>query len=391
MARFEARILAGGRIRVLHVPAADAAAARIAVAHHGRVISVRRERGGFLFAAAINRSERYILMIRLAAMIETKVGVAEALRRLGDTFRGRVRRVAEALADAIEIGDDLPAAFERLPHAFPGPVVALVRAGCVAGNTPKALRDAAGFEQEIAEIERNFSLALLTALLNFFLAAVIMVGTSLYLNPMILNTEIFRSAGKAVDVSVIMVLSEGATMLVLSLSALLALAIGLATIGRRVAPVSCDRLISRIPVYRPIVQGRDTYITLYKMALLIRSGVALDATLGLVAESVPEGAMRRDLNAARVEVKAGRSWPQALKLLPPVDRASLIAAEDRAEISRTLNALALQYKDLYIHGLGVIVPVLKTVSVVFIGIAGAVLFGLTVMPMFELTKFISKQ
>ena len=391
MARFEARILAGGHIRVLHVPAADAAAARIAVAHHGRVISVRRERGGFLFSAAINRSERAIRMIRLAAMIVSKVGVAEALRRLGDTFRGRVRRVTDALADAIEIGDDLPGALERLPHAFPGPVVALVRAGCVAGNTPKALRDAAAFEQEVSEIERHFSFGLLTAMLNFLLAAVIMAGTSFYLTPLILSTELFRSAGKTVDVSGMMALSNVATALVLLLSALLALAIGLATVGRRLAPETCDRLISRIPVYRPIAQGRDTYIALYKMALLIRSGVAIDATLGLVAESVSPGAMRRDLSAARAEVKAGRPWPQALRLLPAADRASLIAAEDRVEISRTLNALALQYKDLYTHGLGVIVPVLKSVSVVFIGIAGVVLFGLTVMPMFELTNLIAKQ
>ncbi len=391
MARFEARILAGGRTRVLHVPAADAAAARAAVAHHGRVISIRREIGGGLFAAALGRSERYILMIRLAAMIESKVGVAEALRRLGETFRGRVRRVAGELVEAIEIGDDLPAAFERLPLAFPAPVVALVRAGCHAGNTPKALRDAAAFEQEIAEIERHFSFALLSAILNFFLAAAVMVGTTSYLNPLILNTDLIRSAGKSVDTGAMMALANGATFLVLMLSTLLVLMIGVATIGRRLAPVACDRLIAQFPVYRPIAQGRDIYITLYKLSLLIRSGVAIDGALALVAESGPPGAMRRDLGNARAEVKAGRPWAEALRLLPAVDRASLLAAEDRTEVARTLNALALQYKDLYIHGLGVIVPVLKSVSVVFLGIAGAVLFGLTVLPMFQVTSFISRQ
>ena len=390
MARFEARVLAGGRVRVLQVPAASAAEARAAVSHHGRVISVRRTGWG-LFELGLSRSERYILMIRLAAMVESKVGIAEALRQLGDTFRGRVRRVTERLVDAIEIGDDLPTAFERVPQAFPAAVVALVRAGCTAGSTPKALRDAAAFEQEIAEIEQQSSLALVTSIFNFFLAAAVMIGTSEYLEPMFRGTELFRSAGSAVDTQGMMLLAHVATIVVVVLALLLVGMVAVATIGRQIAPVACDRLISWFPFYRRIAQGRDTYIVLYKMSLLVRSGVAIDAVLSLTAESAPPGAMRRDLAAARVLVKAGRPWSEALRLLPAVDRASLMAAENRDEIARTLNAMALQYKDLYIHGLGVLVPVLKSVSVVFLGIAAVVLFGLTVIPMFQVTNFISTQ
>ena len=390
MARFEARVLAGGRVRVLQVSAASAAEARAAVSHHGRVISVRRCGWG-LFELGLSRSERYILMIRLAAMVESKVGIAEALRQLGDTFRGRVRRTTERLVDAIEIGDDLPTAFERLPQAFPAAVVALVRAGCTGGSTPKALRDAAAFEQEIAEIEQQSSLALVTSIFNFFLAAVVMVGTSEYLEPMLKGTELFRTAGSAIDTGGMMVLAHVSTIVVIGLSLLLLVMIAVATIGRQIAPVACDRLISVFPFYRRIAQGRDTYVVLYKMSLLVRSGVAIDAVLSLTAESAPPGAMRRDLAAARVLVKAGRPWSEALRLLPAVDRASLMAAEDRDEIARTLNAMALQYKDLYIHGLSVLVPVLKSVSVVFLGIAALVLFGLTVLPMFQVTNFISTQ
>ncbi len=391
MARFEARILAGGSIRVLNVPAANAEAARAAVAHRGRVISVRRQRGGGWFPVWLGRSERYILMIRLAAMIESKVGVAEALRRLGETFKGRVLRVTGELVDAIEIGDDLPTAFERLPKAFPAAVVALVRAGCYAGNTTKALRDAAAFEQEIAEIEHGFSLALITAVFNFFLAAVVMIGTSVYLGPMIRNTDLIKSAGASVDTDAVMMLSNVSTLAVMVLSTLLVVMIGVATFGRQIAPVSCDVLIAKVPYYRGVAQGRNIYITLYKLSLLIRSGVGAHAALALVAGSSPPGAMRRDLTNAGAEVKAGRPWPEALKLLPAVDRASLIAAEDRVESARTLNVLALQYKDLYIHNLNLVIPTLKSVSVVFLGIAGFVLFGLTVLPMFQVTTFISKQ
>ena len=394
MARFEARILVDGHVRTLRVPAANAASARAAVAHRGRVISIRREFGGGLFAASLSRSERHILMIRLAAMIESKIGVAEALRRLGDMFRGPLRRVAGELVDWIELGDDLPTAFERLPTAFPAALVALVRAGAVAGSTPKALRDAAAFEQEIGEIERHSNLAMVFSIFNFVLAAAIMIGTDLYIGPMIRNTELLRTAGASIDIQAIEMLAGAATITVLVLLTLLTGMIVMATVGRQVAPVACDRLISRIPIYRSVAQGRDTYIVLYKISLLLRSGVALDTTLSLAGESGATGAMGamgKDLAAARALVKAGHPWSDALRMLPAVDRASLAAAEDRVEIARTLNALAQQYKDLYIHNLNLIIPVLKSVSVVFLGIAGVVLFGLTVLPMFQVTNFISKQ
>ena len=269
MALFEAVILTGGRSRTLRVQAPDAVAARAAVAHYGRVISIRRRWGGGLFHAALTRSERYILLIRLAAMIESRVGVAEALRRLGETFRGRVGRVAGELVDAVEVGDDLPTAFERLPQAFPAPVVALIRAGCVSGSTPRALRDAAAFEQEVAGTERHFSLALLATIANFFLAAAIMVGTTQYLSPLLVNTELLHSAGAAIDVGWVSLAADISTVLVLSLSALLLMMVFIATIGRQLAPGPCDRLISWFPVYRPIALGRDLYIMLYKLSLLV--------------------------------------------------------------------------------------------------------------------------
>ena len=53
--------------------------------------------------------------------------------------------------------------------------------------------------------------------------------------------------------------------------------------------------------------------------------------------------------------------------------------------------MALQYKDIYIYNLGMLVPVLKSISVIFLGIAAAVLFGLTVLPMFQVTDYISRR
>lgn len=87
MPRFEVSILAGGRRRSLSVTAADETAARAALSHCGRVLAVRR-RGVWSDAGIrLGRAERSILMIRLAALIESRIGLADGLRRLAEIFR----------------------------------------------------------------------------------------------------------------------------------------------------------------------------------------------------------------------------------------------------------------------------------------------------------------
>lgn len=294
------------------------------------------------------------------------------------------------LIDAIETGDDLPTAFERLPQAFPAPVVALVRAGCLSGGTPKALRDAVAFEQEVAQIEYQSVVDMVTILFNLFFAIGLILGTTEYIHPQVMQAELFRNASLGLDLDLMLRLARLCCAMAGALALGLIGLILVATVGRRVAPVASDRAIAVVPFYRSVAQGRELYILLRKLSALIVSGVAIDDSLKLAADMVPAGAMRRDLNAAREALCLGQPWPEAMRLLSPFDRASLTAAEDRVEIARTLNALALNFKATYIEGLRLIMPILKGVSIVFVGLGGLVLFGLSIMPMLQVITVISR-
>lgn len=390
MARFEVRLIAAGKARSLTVDAADADAARAALSGRGRILSVRR-RSSFTLARTLDHNERHILFIRLAAMLESKVGLAEALRRIASSFEGRIRRVAEQMADAVEIGDDLPGAMERLPGDFPATVVALVRAGGYGAGTPDALRNAATFETDMLSSARDFRIGLWISVGHALLGAVTMILTAHVLNPWLMQTDLIRNARTEVDVAWVELASNVTTGLVLAFLLLVAVLGTVGTLGRRLAPAVADRILFALPVYRHIALGLSHYITFHKLSLLISSGVGMDKALNLAADSADQGMLAEELRRAARAVVLGKGWAEALRSVHATDRASLAAAESRAEVARTLHALALQHRDLYLLNVRMAQPVLRGTAVVFLGVSGLVLFGLTILPILQISEQLAKQ
>ncbi len=389
MPLFRVRLIADGKARTLEIDAPDGETARILASARGRVLDVTRRRG-YALQRGIGRNERHILFIRLASMLESKVGLADALRRIEQSFGGRLRQVAAGLADAVELGDDLATAMARRSQDFPETVVALVRTGGFGDGTPAALRTAAAFEEEMGRARERLGGGLLLAVGHALVAASIMVGTAYWLTPMLMEAEVFRSAKGAANIDWVETVADVATSLALAFIVVLLTLAGLATLGRRLAPAAVERMILAIPFFRDLALGLRNYVTFFELSLLIQGGIGIDRALRIVADGSPEGAMRRELLAAAQAVTSGLPWPGALRGIHPTDRASLAAAANREEISRTLRALATEHRDLYLFATSVVDPVLRSASVVLLGIAGAVLFGLTVLPILQLAEHLAR-
>ncbi len=390
MPRFEVRLIAGGKARTLLVDASDADTARARVSGRGRILSVRR-RPSWTLSRTLSHNERHILFIRLASMLDSRVGLAEALRRLASSFDGRIRRVAEQLADAVEIGDDLPTAMERQPADFPITVIALVRAGGYGIGTSEALRNAAGFESDMVRPMREFRSGLWVAIAHSLLGAVTMILTTHVLTPWLLSTDLFRDARTKVDIGWILLSSNLSTAVVVLFLGLLGGIAFLNGVVKPVAPVVVDRLFRLMPIYRHIASGLEQYVTFHKLALLIGAGVAMDKALSLIGEAAGRGVLGGELRQAARAVVMGRPWTDALRSIHPTDRASLAAADNREEVARTLQTLAQQHRDLYLLNVGLAQPMMRGVGIVFLGLSGMVLFGLTILPMMQIADQLARQ
>ncbi|MGY3581525.1 general secretion pathway protein F [Bradyrhizobium sp. USDA 4341] len=387
MSRYLARVITRNGVELLELQASERSQAERLAARKGTVLDVRKRRG-FDLSPGMNAADRYTFMVRLSTMLGSKVGTAESLRLLSQNFGGTIRKAAKSMLTRVESGYDLPTAMEFDRKNFPATLTALVKAGGAGGQTWRALKDAADFEYKLSQLRKSSNKGIWSALISFLIAGVLMVTTTQIFGPWVLDNPMF--AGSA-DVQVKWVETAGniLTVVMAVMLAVLGGFVWMATIGRQLFPNFFDQIIVKIPYYRELVLAQNNYVTLYKLGLLVRSGVRIEESLQLTWEGCPRGALRTDLQNALTAVRGGRSWGATMVTLHSTDRAALSASADRDDVARTLDVLATQYRDIYVQRISSFSPALQLVAALFMSLASGVLFGETVLPMLQLSAGIA--
>jgi general secretion pathway protein F len=222
--------------------------------------------------------------------------------------------------------------------------------------------------------------------MSFLIAAFIIIGSSFFLAPYVMESDLIQAAGDAVDVDWVFVTADVVAYLMLVVTVAFLFLLILAYVVKPLAPSFADKLILRIPIYRDLVLAQGHYTVFYGMGLLVRSGVRMEDTLRLAKESAPPGEVAEDMSRALHAVRHGKPWPQAMHHLHPTDRAALSTSQDREQVSDSIDAVANQYKENYTQRVQQVVPVLQMISALFMTIGGALIFGMIILPMLQMTK-----
>jgi general secretion pathway protein F len=159
----------------------------------------------------------------------------------------------------------------------------------------------------------------------------------------------------------------------------------LATIGRRFWPITADNIITKVPYYCELVLAQQNYTNLYRLSLMVRSGVRMEEALQTAHDSCGRGALKIDFERSIGALKSGKKWASAMSILHPTDRAALMLAADRDQIATNLNNIAAQYNSIYKQRIGAFTPTLKVLSAFAMSLSGFVLFAQTTMPMLQLS------
>lgn len=351
---------------------------------YGRVISIKKIFSTKAFESKMSMADRQVLLQRLAAMQQSKVGAGEALTLMEATFSGTIKRIASTMLKKVEAGDDLGQAMESIgPPDFPRNTVALIKAGSKGGDTASALRNAAEFEAEMDRIKRESGSGIWSGVFGFLSAVGITFGTTRYMGPQVLESDLMQIAGDSIDVDWAITLGTVAEIGMGFFAIIFLFLFLLGTIGRLAIPKHADNVIMKIPFYKDLVLSRNNYITLYGLSLLVNSGVPMEQALGLSAEASPKGQMQEDLKRSVKHVKEGKPWATAMRNLEATDRAALGSSLDREGVAMSLDALSKQYRSLYATRSAAVAPILQGISVIFLVISGVVLFGMTIVPILQ--------
>lgn len=384
--RYKVKVLSRTGPRELEVEAKDELDARRKAAREGRILSVKKgaqSRGGLEYG------DRQMFLSRLAAMLSSGVGAGESLKLIKATFKGKIKDAAHTLLVSVESGSTLPEAMELAgKRYFPETVSAMIKAGALSGNTWKSVRDAMMFERDIMNIKKGASKGLWGAIGGFFAAAIFIIASVFWMMPKIMDSDLMKMSGTGEDQMMQMTIDFsywiGYAMIGITGLAFMFFFVG--TIGRRIAPGALDAIIMKIPIYRDFILSKNNYIAFYALASLVGTGVRLEGAFSMMQSITPPGILRDDFKRAQQAVSKGQPWAMVMRSLHPTDKAALSSSLDKEQVARAFDAMATFYRDSYAANTESFVDILRSVSVLFITLSGLIMFGLTILPMLQMSS-----
>lgn len=388
MAHYRVKVSTSDGVRTMDVDAADPHAAEAMCRRNGTVIEVRRERAS-IFKRGMSAGDRFTFMIRLSGMLSSRMPTDKALEQMASSFGGKIGTAAKDMLERIRAGMSHVEAMEFDRRNFPPALIALVRAGGAGKSTAEAMRGAAEFEIQMTRIKRTSTKDVWTAMFSFALAMGVMISTTEFFAPWVLDSSLFKQ-NKDIDVAWIKTAATISTWTIGVAFAGFFVLFVLGTVGRWIAPLFCEEAVIQIPYYRELVLGQDQYIAYYRFAKLVEFGVPVAEALYILVGSTRNGVIREDLKAALEAVNVGKEWAPAMTRLPATDRAALSFALDKKDVAQTLDVLASTTRDIYTSRVENFGPALNIVAAVAMGLSSIIMFGLTVMPMLQLSSSLSQ-
>ncbi|CAN7638611.1 type II secretion system F family protein [Acidovorax sp. LjRoot129] len=388
MRSYKATIKSSKGIESILVAARDLEAAKYEAARKGRVIRIKLV-PRLVFGGGMSISDRTVFFQRLSSMVASRVSMSEALQIIHSSFSGNVREVSAILRQHIESGSSLPEAMELAGvRFFPEAVQALVRTGAHGGDIAHALREAARFELELESVKKESGRGLWSAGMGFLAGVATLFGSTLYVGPMIMESDLMKMGKSSVDIGWVTTLSSTLNWTLGVLVGLFLAAFFSLMILRPIIPSAVDRVILRIPFYRDLLLAKQNYIVFFGLGVLLTAGLRLEECLRLSRDNSPRGELRDDLERARKTIVGGSAspWPYVMTTLHPTDKAALATAQDRTQIATTIGELAFQYRNLYRQRIAVFVPVTQVLAALFLSLAGVVLFGVAIVPLLQMTS-----
>jgi len=296
-------------------------------------------------------TERQIEIVtgELATMLHAGLALDQALNVLIEVADSRpVREMLAAIARAVAEGAALSEAMARQPGVFPPFYLSMVRAGEAGGVLKDVLVRLTELMARSRKVrERTRSSLLYPAIL------VVTAGLSIVVLMTVVLPQfklLFADAGDRLPelTRIVMAVSDGFAEF-----GPLLLAAGLGTgllamqaLRRPAARLARDRLLLRLPGIGGLITRNAVARFARTLATLHTNGVPLPQALGLVRDTVGNGAMALALDGVRVQVTQGRSLSEPLQrtgLFPSLALHMLHVGEESGHLDEMLSRIADVY------------------------------------------------
>lgn len=329
---------------------------------------------------------------QLADLLRAGVPLLKALRLLG---RGRSNPALAAIiaqvAEEVSQGERFADALARHPEVFPGPQVAMVRAGERGGFLEQVLGRLGAYLERQAEVRARIVGSLIYPAILLVFGSLVIVGTMVFLVPR------FRDFYKRIEIPlptrVLLAASDIVTGWWPALLVLLVAAVGAALWARRQERIrrSVAERVIRVPTVGPLIKGIATARFTRTFGTLLENGIPVITAMQISRDAAGHPTLRDAVDRAIDAVRGGES------LAPPLASSGFLeedviemisvgeSANNLAQVLLTIADTLETRADLL---LGVFVQLLSPVMLLVIaGFIGFIFIAL-VVPMMKLSSLL---
>jgi general secretion pathway protein F len=326
---------------------------------------------------------------QLLALLQAGLTVVEGLETLAAQDKGSVTaQVLERLLGHLREGLSLSAALQRHPEAFPELYVATVKASERTGDMPEALQRYLVFHEKLAELKKKIVSAAIYPAMLMSVGTLVTLFLLGYVVPRF--SLVFADSGREPEGLSSLLFAWGGFINGHALELLIGLAVSGVAIASLLSLPQVRAALARAAWRFPALGERIRLVYLARFyrtsGMLLRAGIPLKTTLGMVADILP-AALRDGLRQAVVDIEQGQPFSRAVEaggLTTPVALRMIAVGERSGQLGDMLESVATFYDEEINRLVDTFTRLFEPLLMTFIGgvIGGIVL--LLYMPIFEL-------
>lgn len=342
----------------------------------------------------ISNKEVVILSRQLATLFDAQVSALRVFRLLGaEAENPQMRSVLNDIGDDLQAGSSISRAMSAHPEVFSPFYINMVRSGEESGSMERSFNYLAEY------LDRTYQV--ITKARNALVYPAFVIGVFVLVMGLMLTMVIPRISQILIDsgqelpiyTKIVIGISSFVTDYVGVLIALIAIS-GVflwrfikTPVGRR----AYDEFKISIPYVGDLY--RKLYLTRVcdNLSTMLQSGISMPQALEVTAEVVDNAVFKEIIENTLIEVKAGRSFADAVAEYPEIPGVLSQMAkvgEETGNLSEIMKTLAMFYNREVNNAVDTLIGLIEPLMIVLLGLGVGTLLASVLMPIYNMTAAI---
>lgn len=346
-------------------------------------------------SGGVRRRDVTVFLRQLILLLEAGTPILKSLQTLANRGeRASVRALVGDIADYVENGNPLWQAFERHPRFFDTVFVNLIKASEASGTLVPVLKRMTAYREAREMLEKRVRSAMIYPVILVAACFGVLLLLTKFTIPQF--EEMFRQAQMEVPpftqrfLAVANAFATHGWWILLVVVAVLVLLYKLWWVRSPLRRLASDRLKLRLPVVGSIIHKNALVEFSRTIALLLKSGLSMMATLDLTRSAIHNQAVANTLQSLRDSVEQGGGLEEPMRaaypVIPAVFADMFATGEETGRVDEVAEQIANQYEEdvsIAVNNLG---ELLMPVLTVFIGGIVLLLFVALFLPILDLVS-----